>query len=465
MSNRQTLDDLGSNTALPSSDKASLWRFILPSALGILLFLVPIMVDGKFTIGMGVIADEIKRLSADHILAFITGMTVLSALGSIAVKLLGLSNAGRAEPNRLLALFEVSWFWVAIRAIGALFVLFTFFEFGPSWINNKYTGGTILADLAPTMFIYFLVAVFLLPLLTEYGLMEFIGVFLRKPFQLIFRLPGRSAVDAMASWMGAGTVGVLITSQQYDRGYYNKREAAVIATNFSIVSIAFCLVIAKFLSIDHLFIQYYLVVCIAGIITAIIAPRIPPLSSLANSYHNDQSCELQEENNQSGSNLSFGLQLAQRKAASGPDLFTSLRNSCFNILDIWLGLFPAVMAIGTASLVLAEYTPVFNYLSYPFVFILEALQIPEAVKAAPTMIVGFADMFLPAVLGKGIESELTRFVIAGISVSQLIYMSEIGVLILRSNIPLNLLQLFIIFLIRTLICLPVFAIAGHLIIG
>ena len=48
-------------------------------------------------------------------------------------------------------------------------------------------------------------------------------------------------------------------------------------------------------------------------------------------------------------------------------------------------------------------------------------------------------MFLPAVLGKGIESELTRFVVACVSLTQLIYMSEVGVLIIKAKLPLNLL--------------------------
>lgn len=73
------------------------------------------------------------------------------------------------------------------------------------------------------------------------------------------------------------------------------------------------------------------------------------------------------------------------------------------------------------------------------------------------MLVGFADMFLPAVVGKSIESELTRFVIAGVSMTQLIYMSEVGVLLLKSKIPLNLIELFTIFVLRTLITLPIIA--------
>ena len=65
------------------------------------------------------------------------------------------------------------------------------------------------------------------------------------------------------------------------------------------------------------------------------------------------------------------------------------------------------------------------------------LGLPEAAEAAQTMVVGFADMFLPSILGAGIEAETTRFVIAVVSVTQLIYMSEVGGLILGTKIPLK----------------------------
>ena len=72
-------------------------------------------------------------------------------------------------------------------------------------------------------------------------------------------------------------------------------------------------------------------------------------------------------------------------------------------------------------------------------------------------------MFLPAAIGKAIESELTRFVICVVSLTQLIYMSEVGVLLLKSPLPLNFLNLVQIFLIRTLLVLPMAAAVAHLI--
>ena len=62
----------------------------------------------------------------------------------------------------------------------------------------------------------------------------------------------------------------------------------------------------------------------------------------------------------------------------------------------------------------------------------------------------------------GIESELTRFFIATVSVTQLIYMSEVGGLILGTKLPLKIWDLFIIFLIRTIISIPIIAAIAHI---
>jgi nucleoside recognition membrane protein YjiH len=71
-------------------------------------------------------------------------------------------------------------------------------------------------------------------------------------------------------------------------------------------------------------------------------------------------------------------------------------------------------------------------------------------------------MFLPSVIASSIQSELTRFVVAATSVTQLIYMSEIGSIIMGSKIPVSLPKLFVIFLERTLVTLPVVCALAHL---
>ncbi|UTW08477.1 YjiH family protein [Pseudomonas benzenivorans] len=437
--------------------------FLIPSLLGVLLFLTPIVYDGKVTIGLGVMADALKAAFAASLPAIAVALLGFSAVVGLFASLF--KPRWITERHALNELFNLHPFWLALRVVGALFAAMTFWEFGPEWIWSAYTGGVVLKDLAPVLITFFLVAGLILPLLTDFGLMEFCGTLVRNVFRKVFGLPGRSAIDAIASWLGSGTVGVLITAQQYQKGFYSAREAAVIATNFSIASIAFSLLITSFMKLDHLFVPFYLTVVVAGLAAAIITPRIPPLSWKKDEYVAGVGKQIKEDVPAGTSLLRWGVLQAVKRANSNPSPAQMVKVGVHNVVDIWLGLLPLVMAIGTVSLAIAEYTPIFNWLSAPIVPLLELLQLPEAAKAAPAMLVGFADMFLPAVLGKGIESELTRFVVACVSLTQLIYMSEVGVLIIKAKLPLNLLELFVIFILRTLITLPIIALMAHWIVG
>ncbi|VXB90921.1 YjiH family protein [Pseudomonas sp. 8O] len=437
--------------------------FLIPSLLGVLLFLTPIVYEEKVTIGLGVMADALKAAVSDQLPAIATGLLIVSAVLGLFGSLL--KPRWLTERRALNDLFVLPPLWLALRVLGGLFAAMTFWQFGPEWVWNANTGGVVLKDLAPVLITFFLVAGLILPLLTDYGLMEFCGTLVRNVFRKIFGLPGRSAIDAIASWLGSGTVGVLITAQQYHKGFYSAREAAVIATNFSIASIAFSLLITSFMKLDHLFVPFYLTVVVAGLAAAIITPRIPPLSWKKDEYVAGVGKQIKEDVPAGTSLLRWGLLQAVRRANANPSPGQMVKVGVHNVVDIWLGLLPLVMAIGTVSLAIAEFTPIFNWLSAPIVPLLELLQLPEAAKAAPAMLVGFADMFLPAVLGKGIESELTRFVVACVSLTQLIYMSEVGVLIIKAKLPLNLLELFVIFIIRTLITLPIIALMAHWIVG
>ena len=62
-----------------------------------------------------------------------------------------------------------------------------------------------------------------------------------------------------------------------------------------------------------------------------------------------------------------------------------------------------------------------------------------------------------------VKTPITSFVLAGLSVTQLIFMAETGVLIHRSKIPLPIRYLAIVFLIRTAIALPILVTIAHLI--
>jgi len=461
---------------------AGILKFALPTLLGLGVFLLPLGTTEWFrigerivprptwphlplgsgeslTIGIGVLSDALTALLGEAIVPLGVAVICLSVVVTLVARM---ANPTWMNAEGWREIFHVGPFWLGMRVAGALFALMTFYQVGPGFIRGAATGTVILDDLIPVLLTFFLFALTMLPFLTEFGLMEFIGTIVRKPFRKIFGLPGRSAIDATASWMGAAPLGVLITYQQYERGFYSQREASVIATNFSVASIAFSLLIAGFIDLDHMFVQMYFTVVVAGLIAAVIMPRIPPLARKPDHYYEPVGRRLEEPDRPAGTTV-FGQSLAaavgRARVAPGPRALG--RDVALSIGDIFFGLLPLVMAIGTAALAVAEHTPVFTWISYPMVPVLELLRLPEAAAAAPATLVGFADMFLPAVLLTGVESELTRFVIGCLSLTQLIYMSEIGVLILKSKIPLSFAELVVIFGLRTVITLPIIALMAH----
>jgi len=438
--------------------RAAMWKFLLFSALGIALFIIPFQWDGKVTILLGVLTDTLQALIGGYVVYAALAIVTVSFVGALAVKVL---KPNLPTDSMRAKLFDVDWFWLSARFLGALFVWMIYLQIGPEFIINRNTGGVIFEDLIPILIPLFFFAILSLPFLTDFGLMEFLGTLSSKVFVKLFRLPGRSAVDAMSSWFGAASIGLLVTMQEYDKSYYSQREAAIIATTFSVTSIAFTYVVAKTIGVDNNFVYFYLTIALTGFIAAIIMPRLPPLSLKPDTYHLGKSM-LDEEIPTEYTTYQWALNRAITRAHSMPSLGKVFKHSLKNLFDIYFGLIPVVFAIGTIGLGLVEYTPVFNWLSAPLVPVLELLQIPEAAEAAPAMIMGFADMYLPALVGKSIESEMTRFIVGAASITQIIYMSEVGALILKSNIKLNVLELFMIFILRTLISLVVITTVAHL---
>ncbi len=437
-------------------DSRAALRFLVPSLLGAFFFLVPVPHEGGWTIAMGVLSGWMTDWVGPYMPTVVLLIVVVSVLVSLWVSLRPEKHRGEGFGR----VFEVSRGWLLLRVLGGVFAILIYFQLGPEAVWSESTGAIVLNDLATAIVTIFIFASLLLPLLTDFGLMEFVGTLLRRPFQALFTLPGRSCVDAMASWMAAAAVGVTITSLQYDRGYYSGREAAVIATNFSVVSLPFCLLVAQFTQLGHLFIPFYLTVVVSGLVAAMILPRIPPLSWKPDQY-SAAGKQSEDEMPPKAGLMRWGLEQGMKKAARAPGIRGYFRSSAEVLFDIWFGLMPPLMFIATLGLMVVEFTPLMQWLSVPLIPVLEVLRVPEAASAAPALLVGFAEMFLPAVIAVDINSELTRFIIISVSITQLIYMSEVGVLILKTRIPLNFPELAVVFLLRTVITLPVVTLIAH----
>ena len=447
-----------------SSSKPGLknWiRFLIPSGIGVLFFLTPIVIDGQITIGMAYVGDLfINNFQLQ--LSQLAGIFIVSSV--LFSFLFAINKRAKKKLHWLSDHLTLHPFWFTMRMFGAIAAVAYLFQVGPEFLTGVATSGTTLGNLIPITMTYLGIGAVFLPLLVDFGLMELVGVMLSRIFDRVFGLPGRSAIDAMASWMGSGPVGVFITSQQYERGFYTAREAAVICTNFSVVSVSFSLVVIEYIGVGPLFLPYYLSVIGIGFIAALITPRLPPLNRIADNFIDGNPAKGSRTYEPGVRLLPIALNQALDRAANAPSSRELVQRVGRNVAEIWLSLIPVVMGLGTTALILAEYTPVFTWLGAPIAPILNLFQLEEAQAAAPLILVGFTDMYLPALVGVNINSELTRFVVATVSVTQLIYMSEVGALIIKSNIPLGFINVAQIFILRTLISLPIAVIIGHLLL-
>ena len=437
-------------------------KFIIPSIIGVLLFMIPIKYEGDVTIPIAIFSGMLVNFLGEYLVYIITGTMAISAILSLIATIV---KPKFITNNKILSsLFTTTPLWLVSRVLGGIFGVLAAFQIGPQMIISGDTGAFVLNDLLTVLFSIFLFAGLFLPLLLNFGLLEFFGSLLTKIMRPVFKLPGRSSIDCITSWLGDGTLGIMLTNKQYEDGFYTEREAATISTTFSAVSITFSLVVINTVGLGNIFVPFYLTVTFAGIVAAVIVPRIYPLSKKKDTYYNGKTNKIDESIPEGYTSLSWGYEQAITKARKNSSIKEFLADGAKNVLDMWVGVLPVVMCMATIALIIATYTPLFKILGVPFIPILQLLQVPEAVQASQTLVVGFADMLLPSVVASTtITSEMTRFIVAAVSVTQLVYMSEVGGVLLGSKIPVNIKELIIIFIERTLITLPVIVLIANFI--
>ncbi|MDD4438271.1 MAG: YjiH family protein [Tissierellia bacterium] len=445
-------------------DKNSIMKFIIASALGGFLFLVPIPYGTTFTIPIGIVIDfvsgilslETIDLASLLVLVFITFSSIMTIINMIFKPEFIQKN------ERMNKLFSPSPLYLVSRFIGLIIVFMVYFNFGPDFIKSGATGGSMLG-VSSTLVSVVLCIAFLMPLLTDFGIMEFIGVLVRNVVRPLFTVPGRSAIDLMTSWLGASNAAAILTTGQYEKGFYSAREAATISMNFSFVSIPFTFVIAKLVGVDHKFTIFYLICLLGGFVLAAIIPRIPPLSKIPDTYDEITGKQINEEIPAGVSKMKWAVNLAGHRA-EGASINDVLKSGLHVYSSMFLDLIPIVMAWGTIVLILVEFTPIFNIISVPFEWYLNILGIEGAKEVAPTALVGFADMYIPPLMLANFPIERTRFIMGAATLLQIIYMTEVGLIVLKSRVPVNVGHLFVVFIERTIIAIPLVTLLTNLLV-
>lgn len=436
----------------------NLLKFILGSAFGIAMFLVPIPQGESFTTLLDYLKNFLKSLFGGSLpyilLVIVVGSAILTVYDYIC-------KPDWIRKNHYLSkAFSTTPLYLVSKVIGAIVIAMVVLGKGSEFILSADTGASMVS-LSGTLFCIVLGFSFILPFLTDCGIMEFLGVLLRPVVRPLFHVPGRASVDLMASWFGASNAAVILTREQYMKGFYTKREAGYIMTNFSLVSIPFCLLVADTVGIANLFPAFYLCICVVGIILAVIIARIPPIRTIPDTYQEQAGKQLHEEVPQEKGILNYALEISCKRA-EGFNAKGMLASGMEVVMGMVFDLIPIVIAWGTIALVIATYTPVFNWISYPMGLYMKLFGVKEAFAAAPATLVGFTDMFIPALLLGSISAVKTKFIVGVLSLVQIIYLTEVGTIIIKSEIPLNLWKLFVIFMERTLIAIPLIVLFANL---
>ena len=310
--------------------------------------------------------------------------------------------------------------------------------------------------------VWYLIGGFFLPLLTDYGLMDLLSSVFTKFARRLFCVPGRAMIDCVTSWMGSSVCGAYLTISQYEKGIYNAKEASIILCNFSLLSVSLCSLIASMVGVGEMFGKLYLTIVIAGILCAIIIPRLWPIKNFSEEYDKVSGNCAPAESHKGVNGLKWGYMQAYKRAESAPGIKSFFAKGAYSALNLTVSTLPCIMAFGTVSLIVATYTPVFEYLGLPLGYYIELFGIPEAAKAGSAILVGFADQFIPVIIGGSMEAVATRFLVGCISILQIVYVTDIGTLILTSRVPLKLWQLFVIFIERVVISIPIVVLCMHL---
>ncbi len=423
------------------SKPIALIQLIVFSAIGLVMFFVP------FTIG------EKSTILFDHGATYL--VTQQHTLAVFLLFLLMIYGVGKP-------IYDGSWrknitnmILTAFKIIGLVLAIMYITDMAPAIIMEKDMLPFLFEKLALPVGMIVPIGALILAFLLGFGLLEMFGVLMQPIMKPIWKTPGSSAIDAVASFVGSYSIGLLITNRVYLQNQYSVREAIIIATGFSTVSAAFMVIVAKTLGLMEFWNLFFWSTLIITFIVTAITARIPPIRGF------DDSASRPNLDNQQGNRLAAAYHLGLATSRRATDLKQIMWSNFRDGLTMAAAIVPSIIAVGLTGLLLAKYTPVFDALGlllYPFTWV---TGMPEPLVAAKGMSAGLAEMFLPALLLTEAEV-LTRYVAGVVSISSVLFFSAMIPCVLATEIPLSVPKMVIIWFERVALSILIAAPFGHL---
>ncbi len=433
------------DTTLPSPAAEAPWtllKLLAFSAFGIFLFFIDLEIGGRRTIPVDHISSYLVTQQRLLAVVFVVALMAYGALAPFV--------SGEVRKSRAAAVFGV------IKLAGLVLAGAYLSGLAPAWAMQKDMLPFLFDKLALSVGVLIPIGGIALTFLVGFGLLEMVGVLMERVMRPLFRTPGYSAIDAVTSFVGSYSIGLLVTNAMYQQGKYTVREAMIIATGFSTVSATFMIVVARTLGLmEHWGFFFWGTMAVTFVVTAVTA-WLPPIAGMAH----DRSGDLPPP--AGVSRLRLALDAGVQRYRERDTVWTMVWQNLKDGLQMTAVVAPSILAVGFAGLVLSKYTPVFEWLGYvlkPALLVAGAiLDIDGAAAASGAFASGLAEMFLPAILLKDAEFAL-RFLAAITTVSAVLFLSGCIPCILATRIPVKFRDLMVIWLLRTLLSIVFGALA------
>lgn len=411
------------------------WKFFIYSMIGIFMFFIPITLNGQSSIMIDHIVSGLRHLLGNVVPYYLLLIILIGGLYPFI--------KGNWKETIVTTVFSF------LKLLGVVIAFMVYFNLGPTFIFDPNMGPFLFNSLVTPVGLLVPIGSVFLALLVGYGLLEFIGVMMKPVMRPIFQTPGRSAIDAVASFVGSYSVGILITNRIFKEGKYSMKEAAIIVTGFSTVSVTFMIVVGKALDLMSIWSVYFWTSFIITFAVTAITVRIWPIRNMSNEYYQGVK---REKDAYDKPLLKTAWKEAMKAAASAPSIVENVKQNLKDGVLMTMSILPSIMSIGLIGLVLVEYTPVFDWLAYLFYPFTAILGLPEAMLTAKATSVGIVEMFLPSMVVTE-AALMTKFIIGVVSVSGIIFFSALVPCILSTDIPITIRQMVIIWFERTVLAL------------
>lgn len=340
-------------------------KFVLCSLFGIFLFFIKIPFGDTTKLPIDIVTSTAQKLLDGHYTDVLIVCTIIYIIDLIRKKTW---EKWKTVTDYVLAGFNI---------LGAIMVVMMKFHIGPEFLFADDIIPAAVLNMGKAFVMVYIVT-FFMPFLLDFGLVDFFGVLTRPLMRKVFKLPGRTAVVAAGAFLGNYAIGHIQSNEMYTTGRLTLREASVVDIGLCTTSIGLLLTFASSNGMMDHWGMVFLATAIAVYLTTAILVRVPPLSTIPDTYY--EGCEPNPEEEFKGNILleawNCGVDVAGRAMNPLQAIWVSGSKSLIMIATVHV----SAVSMWVIPALINKYTPVFTWIGALYKPVLQVLGMPNAAE-------------------------------------------------------------------------------------